>query len=165
MLYDMRDAQLNDGAGRPVAASGGIISFLFFLFERCTKLWYIISVKISMHKVEYECGRNGLNTEEMLREAGVSRNAFYSLARKDYVVPASLVRVAERLGIPVSALLEETDTPVERLKSLVAESERISKRHPGSDRDNIRHTLLLLNERPVERLRRALRRGRFVDLR
>ncbi len=122
-------------------------------------------MKISMDKVEYECRRRHLNIGEMLREAGVSRNAFYSLARKDYVVPPSLIRIAERLGISVSALLEETDTPVERMKSLAAESERISRRHPGVDRDNIRHTLLLLDEKPAERLRRALRRGRFVDLR
>ena len=122
-------------------------------------------MKISMDKVESECRRRDLKIGEMLREAGVSRNAFYSLARKDYVVPPSLIRIAERLDISVSALLEETDTPVERMTSLAAESERISKRHPGVDRDNIRHTLLLLNEKPVERLRRALRRGRFVDLR
>jgi len=124
-----------------------------------------MNVKISMDKVEYECRRRDLNIGEMLREAGVSRNAFYSLARKDYVVPPSLIRIAERLDISVSALLQETDTPVERMKSLAAESERISRRHPGVDRDNIRHTLLLLDEKPVERLRRALRRGRFVDLR
>jgi len=136
----------------------------FFSVDKCTIYWYTMNMKISMDKVEYECGRRGLNTGEMLREAGVSRNAFYCLARKDCVVPTSLIRIAERLDISVSALLEETDTPVERMKSLVAESERISKRYPGVDRDNIRHTLLLLNERPVERLRRALRRGRFVDL-
>jgi hypothetical protein len=123
-----------------------------------------MNMKISMDKVEYECGRKGLNTGEMLREAGVSRNAFYCLARKDCVVPISLIRIAERLDISVSALLEETDTPVEQMKSLAAESECISRRYPGVDRDNIRHTLLLLNEKPVERLRRALRRGRFVDL-
>jgi hypothetical protein len=122
-------------------------------------------VKLSMDKVEYECRRRDLNIGEMLREAGVSRNAFYSLARKDYVVPSSLILIAERLHISVSALLEDTDTPAERMKSLIAESERISKRNPGVDRDNIRHTLLLLNERPVERLRRALRRGRFIDIR
>lgn len=122
-------------------------------------------MKLSMEKVEYECRRRDLSLGEMLREAGVSRNAFYSLARKDYVVPLSLILIAERLHISVSALLEETDTPAERMKSLAAESERISRRHPGIDRDNIRHTLLLLREKPVERLRRALRRGRFVDLR
>jgi hypothetical protein len=124
-----------------------------------------MDMKISMDKVEYECRRRDLNIGEMLREAGVSRNAFYSLARKDYVVPLSLILIAERLHISVSALLEETDTPAERMKYMIAESERISRRHPGIDRDNIRHTLLLLSEKPVERLRRALRRGRFVDIR
>ncbi|MCX5754160.1 MAG: hypothetical protein NTW97_11065 [Candidatus Krumholzibacteria bacterium] len=95
----------------------------------------------------------------------MSRNAFYSLARKEYVVPPSLIRIAEHLDVSVSTLLEETDTPVERMKALAAESERISRLYPGVDRDNVRHTLLLLNEKPVERLRRALRRGRFVDIR
>ena len=122
-------------------------------------------MKLSMDKVEYECRWRDLNIGEMLREAGVSRNAFYSLARKDYVVPSSLILIAERLHISVSALLEETDTPAERMKSVIAESERISKRYPGIDRDTIRHTLLLLSEKPVERLRMALRRARFVDIR
>lgn len=122
-------------------------------------------MKLSLSKVERECRRKDLNIGEMLREAGVSRNAFYSLARKDYVVPLSLILIAERLHISVSALLEETDTPAERMKSVIAESERISKRYPGVDPDTIRHTLLLLSEKPVERLRRALRRGRFVDIR
>jgi transcriptional regulator with XRE-family HTH domain len=118
-----------------------------------------------MDKVEYECGRRDLTIGEMLREAGVSRNAFYSLARKDFIVPASLIRIAEHLDISVSALLEETDTPTERMKSVIAESERISKRYPGINRDTIRHTLLLLSEKHVERLRRALRRARFVNIR
>ena len=106
-----------------------------------------------------------MNVGQMLREAGVSRNAFYSLVRKDSVVPRSLIRIAERLNISVSALLEDANTPVARLKFLAAEAERISKRYPGTDPENIRHTLLLLNEKPVERLRRALRRGRFIDVR
>ena len=136
-----------------------------FSVDKCTKYWYTIDVKLSMDKVEYECRRSHLNLGEMLREAGVSRNAFYSLARKDYVVPLSLILIAERLHISVSGLLEEADTPAERMKSIIVESERVSKRHPGTDRDTIRHTLLLLSEKPVERLRRALRRGRFVDIR
>ena len=48
---------------------------------------------------------------------------------------------------------------------LAIESDWLSRRHEDADRDNIRHTLLLLSENPVERLRRALRRGRFVDIR
>lgn len=122
-------------------------------------------MRVSLKKVEYECGRKDLNVGELLREAGVSRNAFYSLARKDYVVPLSLIRIAERLNVAVSDLLDETETPVARMKAIAAASERISKRHPGADPENIRHTLILLNEKPIERLRRALRRGRLVDIR
>jgi lambda repressor-like predicted transcriptional regulator len=122
-------------------------------------------MRISLDKVEYQCRRKGLSTTELLREAGVSRNAFYSLARKDYVVPRSVVLVAEHLDVSVSDLLEEADTPVARIKSIAAEAVEIAERNPGVDPDNVRHTLILLDEKPVERLRRALRRGRFVDFR
>lgn len=133
--------------------------------DKCTRIWYIVCVKISLNKVEYECRRRDLSVGELLREAGVSRNAFYSLARKDYVVPLSLIRIASQLDISVSDLLEETATPAARMKAIAAEAGLIAKRHPEVDRDNVRHTLILLNEKPVERLRRALRRGRFVDIR
>lgn len=101
----------------------------------------------------------------MLREAGVSRNAFYSLARKEYVVPRSLIHIAEHLGVSVSTFLDDTYTMAQRMRSLARETDRIVSQHGEVDRDNVRHTLLLLNEKPVERLRRALRRGRFVDFR
>ncbi len=133
--------------------------------DKCTNPWYIIDMRISLDRVEYECRRKDLNVGELLREAGVSRNAFYSLARKDYVVPLSLIRIAERLDIAVSDILEEAKTPVARMKAIASTAERISKRHPGADPENIRHTLILLNEKPIERLRRALRRGRIVDIR
>lgn len=135
------------------------------IVDKCTNPWYIMLMRISLDKVEYECRCRDLNVGDLLREAGVSRNAFYSLARKDYVVPLSLIRIAERLNVAVSDLLDETETPVARMRAIAAAAERISKRHPGADPDNIRHTLILLNEKPVERLRRALRRGRFVDIR
>ena len=122
-------------------------------------------MKLSLDKIEYLCRQRNEGIGEMLREAGVSRNAFYSLARKEYVVPRSLVHIAEHLGVSVSTFLDDTRTMAKRMRSLAMEVDRISRRHEESDRDNIRHTLLLLNEKPLERLRRALRRGRFVDLR
>jgi AcrR family transcriptional regulator len=128
-------------------------------------MWYIVYVKISLNKVEYECRRRDLSVGDLLREAGVSRNAFYSLARKDYVVPLSLIRIASRLDISVSDLLEETATPAARMKAIAAEAALLVGRYPEVDPDNVRHTLILLSEKPVERLRRALRRGRFVDIR
>ena len=101
----------------------------------------------------------------MLEKAGVSRNAFYTLARKKSIVPQSLIRIAEHLGVSVSDLLDESFTPTERIKYLITEAKRILKRHKDADFDNVRHTLLLLDEKPIERLRRALRRGRSFNFR
>ncbi len=111
------------------------------------------------------CDQQNKGIGEMLREAGVSRNTFYTLARNDSVIPKSLVLVADYLDVPVSALLEETETPIDRIKSVIAASDRIARQHKDVDRDNVRHTLLLLNEEPLERLRRALRRGRSFNFR
>jgi len=122
-------------------------------------------VKLSLKKVEFLCGQRGTYTAQLLREAGVSRNAFYSLGRKDSVVPRCLIRIAQSLDVPVSALLDDTAPPTARIESLIKEAQRISKTHLGLDPDNVRHTLLLLDDKPVERLRRALRRGRAVNLR
>jgi hypothetical protein len=36
--------------------------------------------------------------------------------------------------------------------------------HPQADRDTVRHTLILLDEPPIERLRRSLRRGRAAAI-
>ena len=131
----------------------------------CTILWYIPGMKLSLGKVESLCQLHGTSIGQLLREAGVSSNAFYTLARKHTVVPRSLIRISEHLGVSVSALLDDVLTPTERMKRLIVETNRISKRHKAVDRDNIRHTLLLLDEKPIERLRRALQRGRPITLR
>ena len=43
---------------------------------------------------------------------------------------------------------------------LAARVEEIIKLHPEADPDNIRHTLVLLEKPPLERLQRSLIRGR-----
>ncbi len=106
-----------------------------------------------------------MNISALLRMAGVSRNAFYTLARRDSLLPSSLTAVAESLGVPASALLDPASTGGDRLSRLMKEIDRISKQHRSVEPDNVRHTLLLLDERPVERLRRALRRGRQLNFR
>jgi hypothetical protein len=50
-----------------------------------------------------------------------------------------------------------------RHRELLEETEQILARNPDLTRDTVWHTLLLLDEPPIERLRRALRRGRRVD--
>ena len=133
--------------------------------DNSTIIWYISGVRLSLKKVESLCRRRNTYTAQLLRDAGVSRNAIYSLGRKDSVVPRCLIRIAERLDVPVSALLDDTEPSTARIESLIKEAQRIKKTHRGVDPDNVRHTLLLLDDKPVERLRRALRRGRSVNLR
>jgi transcriptional regulator with XRE-family HTH domain len=118
-----------------------------------------------MNRIESLCRDRNVRIGELLEDAGVSRNAFYSLARKRSVVPGSLIRIADHLGVPVSSLLDESLTPIARMEKLIAETERIRTKCSDCDSDNIRHTLLLLDEKPVDRLRRALRRGRYFNFR
>jgi len=118
-----------------------------------------------MTRVDSMCKERNMGIGELLESAGVSRNAFYSVARRKSVVPGSLIRIADHLGVSVSCLLEETLAPAARMEKLIAETERIREKHGDCDRDNVRHTLLLLDEKPVERLRRALRRGRYFNFR
>lgn len=106
----------------------------------------------------------GMTSSRLLQEAGVSKNVYDSLARWDSLLPESLRAVSDRPGVHPTALLEETESEQEKARRLVEEAQRIARRHKGVDQDNVRHCLLLLQERPIERLRRALVRGRSLDL-
>jgi hypothetical protein len=44
-------------------------------------------------------------------------------------------------------------------RQLLKKVDAICAKHKKADRDNIRHTLILLQEQPIVRLRRALMRG------
>ena len=96
---------------------------------------------------------------QLLDEAGVSRNALYSLARRDSVLPESVLRIAQALDVVPTRFMEDTSQPEREMVRILAKVNRIASRHRGVDPDNVRHTLLLLSEKPVDRLRRALRRG------
>ena len=119
---------------------------------------------MSIDKVKRHCAMQGAGISAVLSSAGVSRNAFYALARKPSIVPGSLRALAATLGVAISALLEDAPPPAERMQELARAALRIAQR-TGADADNVRHALLLLDEPPVERLRRALRRGRPINLR
>jgi hypothetical protein len=49
-------------------------------------------------------------------------------------------------------------------RSLSARVEEILAAHPNADRDNVRHTLILLEKPPFERLQRSLIRARAVAI-
>jgi transcriptional regulator with XRE-family HTH domain len=116
-------------------------------------------MRLALDKVKKLCAKRGVNLTALLREAKVSRNAFYTLSRKPSVLPKSVQALATALDVKPSAFLEEKETPSDEARSLIAQIDRIERKFKIHDRDNVRHTLLLLREKPFDRLRRALIRA------
>jgi hypothetical protein len=62
------------------------------------------------------------------------------------------------------ARIKNAASAVRWARRLSSRVEQILAAHPGADRDNVRHTLILLEQPPFDRLRRSLIRGRAVTL-
>lgn len=122
-------------------------------------------MRLSGENIKKLCGARSLSLNALLKRAGVSKTAFYHLIYKDSVLPRSIDALAATLGVRSSALLEEADRKSRRALRLLEAADRIAGSDPSMDRDNVRHTLLLLEEKPIERLRRSLLRARKPDLR
>ena len=121
-------------------------------------------MRLARDKVRILARARGLTLSEALRRAKVSRNAFYHLARRPTVVPRSVHALGAALGVPGSALLDETPPSAEdRATALLREARRIHARNPECSFDNIWHTLWLLEVSPAERLHRSLIRGRAAS--
>jgi len=57
--------------------------------------------------------------------------------------------------------INQTEREARRWAAKLMESvQAVLEQHPQADPDNIRHTLILLEQPPIERLRRSLTRGR-----
>lgn len=94
-----------------------------------------------------------------LDRAGVSRTAYYSLRRRETILPRTILALAGELGVDPHRLLRKTPTPLTYERRLKRARE-ICEDSPGTDFHNVWHTLTLLDLPPAERLRRSLRRGR-----
>jgi hypothetical protein len=117
-------------------------------------------MRLARDKVHMLARARGLTLSEALRRAKVSRNAFYHLARRPSVVPRSVHALGAALGVPSSALLDETAPSLgARAAALLKEARTIHARYPQCSFDNIWHTLWLLELSPAERLQRSLIRG------
>lgn len=124
----------------------------------------IATMRIDVDAVARLSARSKKTLRGLLREAGVSPNAYYSLARKETVLSGSIMRIAETLGVPASRLLTDEDPQLKKARILQKRVADIVRRRRGIDPDTVRHTLLLLRERPIERLRRALTRGQQPNI-
>ena len=104
-------------------------------------------------------GEKGTTLTAALDRAGVSRTAYYSLRRRDNILPRTIRALAGELGVDPDRLLRKTPnaaTYEHRLKR----ARDICERFPDTDFHNVWHTLTLLDLPPLERLRRSLHRGR-----
>ncbi len=121
-------------------------------------------MKIDLEQLKTLSTEHGCTISALLDSAGVSRNAFYSLTRRESVLPGSILAIADYLKVPPSMFLVDEGSLTQKGRALQKRVEEIALRHRKADRDTIRHTLILLQEEPVERLRRALRRAGSIDI-
>jgi transcriptional regulator with XRE-family HTH domain len=120
-------------------------------------------MKLSLSKVRDLTRQRSLSLTRLLEQSGVSRTAFYSLARRESVLPKTVRELARTLRVSPLEILEaptEQDGPSTR----VDRARRIAALAPSADFRNIWHTLALLELTPVERLERSLLRGRSQHL-
>jgi AcrR family transcriptional regulator len=121
-------------------------------------------MRIDLARIRDLAGKRGMSLNALLRQAGVSKTAFYHLVHKSSVLPASLLSLAEMLSVPPGAFLTENNPDVAKVRRVLRLTDRIAAANSKLDRDNVRLTLLLLEEEPIRRLRRSLTRGRKNDL-
>jgi transcriptional regulator with XRE-family HTH domain len=122
-------------------------------------------MRLSSAKLEALREAKGLTLNALLRISGVSKTAYYHLLNKESVLPRSLESLAGALGVKPSAFLAEGEDAKRRMMRLLKRAERVRRHEPGLDPENIRHVLLLLEDRPIDRLRRSLIRAQKPDLR
>jgi len=119
---------------------------------------------ISRTTVKRLCADRKMPLGELLRLAGVSRTAYYSLVRKDSVLPKSIGRLARTLAVSPAAFLVDDTAVIARRMVLQAQADALHRRHPECDKDVLFRTLQNLELPPVERLRRALARAPHTRL-
>jgi transcriptional regulator with XRE-family HTH domain len=107
--------------------------------------------------------KRGMTRNALLAKAGVSKTAFYNLLHKDSILPASLRSIAGTLSVRPGVFLTEKNPDVMKIRRVLALTDRIVADDSRLDPDNVRLTLLLLEEEPVRRLRRSLIRGQKND--
>ena len=72
--------------------------------------------------------------------------------------------MARMLDVAPSSILEEQPPATARAQVSLAKARTVLARNPGAMFENVWHTLVLLDETPIERLRRSLLRARTADL-
>jgi len=122
-------------------------------------------MRLAAGKIRSLASRQSRSLSAVLRDAGVSRTAFYSLARRPSLLPRTVHALAEGLGVNPRALLESSDPPAKTvLEKRQDRARAIIAAHAACSFENVWHTLVLLDMPPAERLNRSLIRGRAITV-
>jgi transcriptional regulator with XRE-family HTH domain len=121
-------------------------------------------VKLSVERIKRLCARRKLSLQAFLEAAGVSRTAYYSLARRSSILPGSVHAMARMLAVAPAEILEDVPPDTAHAQALLVTARAVLARNPRATFENVWHTLVLLDETPVERLRRSLLRAATADL-
>ena len=121
-------------------------------------------MKLDGEAIRRRCEAHGVTLSGLLHEAGVSRTAYYSLRRRQSVLPKTVLKLAAALEASASELLDDRPSEERRARRRVDTAKRIAGKSSGTSFENVWHTLALLDETPKDRLNRALRRGRAGTL-
>jgi len=119
---------------------------------------------VSKHKLEKIMHSKGMTLKELLERAHTSKTAYYNLLYKETILPKSIHALSEVLNVRPSAFLEEMTREEKKIRYIAKRTDQILAENPGLDRENVRHTLILLQEKPINRLRRGLIRGRQINI-
>ncbi len=119
-----------------------------------------MSMVLNPEKIKELCKENGLSLKDLLVKSGVSKTAYYHLLYKESLLPKSIHFLASVLNVQPSAFLDDFHKEEWKIIQIDRQTSEIMKMNPALDRDNVRLTLLLLEEEPVQRLTRGLLRGR-----
>jgi len=121
-------------------------------------------MRIDTNNLKRLCLERRIRLNDLLKQAGVSRTAYYSLTRKESVLPKSVCMIAHRLGVSPLRFLDDPSVRVGRIRELQNRTDTICRQYPECDRDVVFRTMMNLDLPPVERLRKALLRGRQTQL-
>ena len=116
-------------------------------------------MRLSPQKIKQLAKLKGLSLNNLLKYAGVSKTAYYSLSRAQTILPKSIISISDQLNVQPIELLESLRPEEISHYAMMKKLNKILKDNPTANPDNIRHTLILLNKKPIERLERALLRG------
>ena len=114
---------------------------------------------LDTEKLKKAVKKRGLSLNQALKVAGVSKTAYYAIISRASLLPESIHALAESLQINPKELLSDGPAEIAKIRRMQAKLERVMRKNPSLDSENVWHTLVMLEMTPIERLSGALRRA------